>query len=498
MITSAQGAPRGTKKDRRLQTLVERYKMKGNDDGGVYGPDGEVIEGAEAAPDWGIVEVQPAEEEYWTLDSEGKKSKGKGKNEDDDEWEGTSLDSGVDAEEKTDDELEDPNIDGEDNTDGDVDNGIVESAKESPVPDSGNEAPAEAPMENNALTEYPTFAPLIPKDVPDQEEPAVAPAEVPTVASTSVPTLTTSVPTLTTSVPTLTTAVPTNAPSFVQLPVTDSPESTSTAPVSSGVEQPGGDESTGSESEAGEGSETESEGGEGEDSESEGDESDGSDSNEKDGMFDGNDMYNNRLVPFAVSIEGDDVKNDLGITSCLLREMQENMTSLFNLEMENFTIVEFEDVDGDGFKTYDLYFTGFAEFVGLPIYSEAYTQEIQLNVIGDGVEFYQDCLDARWGNSGQSFTASKLEHDQAQGDASSGGDPSGERPDGIQGDSNIDAAEVSEDDDNSQRNLMIGLILAGSVVALCGLIFAYRIFCGSRDETGESGKLIGGQGQRLE
>ena len=43
--------------------------------------------------------------------------------------------------------------------------------------------------------------------------------------------------------------------------------------------------------------------------------------------------YTHRLVPFAVSIEGDEVSNDLGITSCLLTEMQKNLSNLFNIEV---------------------------------------------------------------------------------------------------------------------------------------------------------------------
>jgi hypothetical protein len=55
--------------------------------------------------------------------------------------------------------------------------------------------------------------------------------------------------------------------------------------------------------------------------------------NGSDGISDGEDYYNLRLVPFAVSIEGDEVTNDLGITDCLLKEMQTNLSHLFNLEV---------------------------------------------------------------------------------------------------------------------------------------------------------------------
>ena len=209
-----------------------------------------------------------------------------------------------------------------------------------------------------------------------------------------------------------------------------------------------------------------------------------------DGTFDGEDYYHHHLVPFAVSVEGDDVTNDLGITSCLLTEMQRNMSSLLNLEMENFTIVEFADEDGDGFKRFELYFSGFSEFVGLPVYSEAYAQEVQINVMGDGVEFYQNCLDARWGDSDKSYTASKLDHDQATQDHHDGD------VDGLQG--NEYKSSVGDDDDKLETNLIIGLVVAGAVVGLCGIIFASRLLMRSREPEAENSKLLEQQQQAPE
>jgi hypothetical protein len=52
-----------------------------------------------------------------------------------------------------------------------------------------------------------------------------------------------------------------------------------------------------------------------------------------DGVPDGEFYYRILLVPFAVSIEGDEVTNDLGLTNCLLKEMQKNLSHLFNLEV---------------------------------------------------------------------------------------------------------------------------------------------------------------------
>ena len=210
-----------------------------------------------------------------------------------------------------------------------------------------------------------------------------------------------------------------------------------------------------------------------------------------DGMFDGEDFFHNHLVPFAVSIEGDDVTNDLGITSCLLTEMQRNMTSLFNLEMENFTIVEFSDEDGDGFKRFELYFSGFGEYVGLPKYTQEYSEEVQLNVLGDGVEFYQTCLNARWSDSGKSFTASQLVSDQ---DQQSGQNP-GNNVDGVKGNENADNTqnEVGDDDSQLETNLIIGLVVGGVVVALAGIVFASRVLSRNREAEDENSKLIEGQ-----
>lgn len=209
------------------------------------------------------------------------------------------------------------------------------------------------------------------------------------------------------------------------------------------------------------------------------------------GMFDGEDFFHNHLVPFAVSIEGDDVTNDLGITSCLLTEMQRNMTSLFNLEMENFTIVEFDDEDGDGFKRFELYFSGFGDYVGLPKYTQEYSEEVQLNVLGDGVEFYQTCLNARWGDSGKSFTALQLDYDQGQ----QNGQNPGNDVDGIKGIENVDNSqnEVGDDDSQLETNLIIGLVVAGVVVALAGIVFASRVLSGNREAEDENSKLIEGQ-----
>ena len=209
-----------------------------------------------------------------------------------------------------------------------------------------------------------------------------------------------------------------------------------------------------------------------------------------DGIFDGQDFFDNRLVPFAVSIEGDDVSNDLGITSCLLTEMQRNMSSLFNIEMENFTIVEYEDADGDGFKTFNLYFDGFGEYVG-EFFTEEYSQEVQLNVIGDGVEFFQTCLDSRWGDSGRSFTASQLDYNPGQ----QGGQSQGNNVDGIQGNEAADNTEskVGDDDSKLETNLIIGLVVAGVVVALAGIVFASRVLRGNRETEDENSKLMEGQ-----
>jgi len=185
------------------------------------------------------------------------------------------------------------------------------------------------------------------------------------------------------------------------------------------------------------------------------------------GIFDGQDYYHLHLIPFAVSVEVDEVGNDLGITSCLLTEMQKrNLSNLFNIEMENFTIVQFNDEDGDGFKRFDLYFAGFGELAGLPEYSEDYFQSVQMDVLGDGVEFFQTCLNKRWGDSGKTFTASSLDHDQAQIDAMQGNE--------------VGTGEDGEEEENKQlrTKMIIGLSVAAVVVALCGMLIASRVLRG--------------------
>lgn len=189
------------------------------------------------------------------------------------------------------------------------------------------------------------------------------------------------------------------------------------------------------------------------------------------GIWDGDpEYYHRHLIPFAVSIEGNEVTNDLGITSCLLIEMQKNMTNLFNLDINNFTIVHFNDPDGDGYNRYDLYFAGFGELLGLPVYSQEFFNEVQRDAMGDGAEFFQSCLDERFADSGQSYTASSLEHDQSQ----SGLDDNG-----------IKAEEEIEDEDSELRtSLIIGLTVAAVVVALCGIMFASRVLKGDEDDPG--------------
>lgn len=189
------------------------------------------------------------------------------------------------------------------------------------------------------------------------------------------------------------------------------------------------------------------------------------------GIWDGDpEYYHRHLIPFAVSIEGNEVTNDLGITSCLLMEMQKNMTNLFNLDINNFTIVHFNDPDGDGYNCYDLYFAGFGELLGLPVYSQEFFNEVQRDAMGDGAEFFQNCLDDRFADSGQSYTASSLEHDQS----SSGLDDNG-----------IKAEDEIEDEDGELRtSLIIGLTVAAVVVALCGIMFASRVLKGDEDDGG--------------
>ncbi|CAB9522532.1 expressed unknown protein [Seminavis robusta] len=186
-------------------------------------------------------------------------------------------------------------------------------------------------------------------------------------------------------------------------------------------------------------------------------------------IFDGEDFYGRLLVPFAVSIEGDPVTNDLGITSCLLTDMQRNMSNLINLDISNFTIVHFDDEDGDGYNRYDLYFNGSGWLIGAPVYSQEYFQSVQLNILGDGVAFYQDCLDSRFQGSDKSFTASALLHDLAP--PSDDADPNAAESE----------AKSPEDETKLRTNLVIGLTVAAVVVALLGIVFASRVIRGNED-----------------
>ena len=149
--------------------------------------------------------------------------------------------------------------------------------------------------------------------------------------------------------------------------------------------------------------------------------------------------------------------------------------------MDNFTIVHYNDPDEDGYNRYDLFFDGFGELLGLPVYLEEYFQEVQLEALGDGVTFFQTCLDNRFGGSGLSYTASPLVHDQAP------------TADGVQGNADGSTQEETyqvESKDNT--NLIIGLSVAAVVVAIGGIALASRVMRG-KDE--ESAALVGKQDQ---
>jgi hypothetical protein len=142
--------------------------------------------------------------------------------------------------------------------------------------------------------------------------------------------------------------------------------------------------------------------------------------------------------------------------------------------MANFTIVKHDDGDGDGYNHCDLYFDGFGELLGQPEYTEEYFHDVQLDALGDGVTFFQTCLDNRFEGSGLSFTASRLVHDQAP------------TPDGAGGNIDISTQEESTVD----TNLVIGLTVAAVVAALCGIAVASRVMRGNDEE---SASLVGKQ-----
>jgi hypothetical protein len=147
--------------------------------------------------------------------------------------------------------------------------------------------------------------------------------------------------------------------------------------------------------------------------------------------------------------------------------------------VDNFTIVQYDDADEDGYNRYDLYFAGFGELLGQPEYSEEYFKDVQLNALGDGVTFFQTCIDNRFEGTDLSFTASKLEHDQQ---------PTSDGADG-----NVDSSTSSQTDDNVDTNLIIGLTVAAVVVALCGIVLASRVMRGNEEE---SAALVGGKQDR--
>ena len=179
----------------------------------------------------------------------------------------------------------------------------------------------------------------------------------------------------------------------------------------------------------------------------------------------GDGYYHRHLVPFSVSIEGDEVTNDLGMTNCLLEEMRKNMTNLFHLNINNFTLVQFADEDGDGYDVYDLYFAGFGEFLGEPIYTEEYFQAVQADVLEDKVVFFQECLNNRWNESDRTFTVQG--EDDENVNAATGNDGT------------VDRVAV-QDEDERRLGLIIGLSVAGAIVLLCIIIFAWKIMSGGR------------------
>jgi hypothetical protein len=145
------------------------------------------------------------------------------------------------------------------------------------------------------------------------------------------------------------------------------------------------------------------------------------------------------------------------------------MGNLFHIDMMNFTLVEFDDEDEDGYKRYDLYFTSLGEFLGLPIYSDLFVLKVQADILENGIEFLQACLDNRWGDSGKNYTVSGLWAGGDQSVAALEGESRGE-----------------EDDDNDggklRTRLIIGLTAAAVVVAFCGIIFAYRLLGRAGDD----------------